>query len=131
MGSSSSFRFAFPSVPFSPREIEPIVRSSAELDRLVERMRSFRGEIEGGLCFRRVERYTCEHRLFVWQGQAYGFEPALALGREVAARVASPFFSVDVGLREDGVWRVVEVGDGQVSDLKEWSAEELFAIFGV
>jgi hypothetical protein len=27
-----------------------------------------------------------------------------------------PFVTVDLALRADGVWRVVEVGDGQVSD---------------
>ncbi|MFE9207614.1 ATP-grasp domain-containing protein [Micromonospora sp. NPDC007230] len=27
-----------------------------------------------------------------------------------------PFVSVDLALRADGVWRVVELGDGQVSD---------------
>lgn len=27
-----------------------------------------------------------------------------------------PFVTVDLALRTDGVWRVVELGDGQVSD---------------
>jgi ATP-grasp domain, R2K clade family 3 len=27
-----------------------------------------------------------------------------------------PFVTVDLALRADGVWRVVELGDGQVSD---------------
>lgn len=27
-----------------------------------------------------------------------------------------PFVTVDLALRIDGVWRVVELGDGQVSD---------------
>ena len=35
----------------------------------------------------------------------------------------SRFFSVDVAKRDDGVLRVVEVGDGQVSDLVGWSVE--------
>lgn len=30
---------------------------------------------------------------------------------------------VDVALREDGVERIVEIGDGQVSDLVGWSPE--------
>ncbi len=34
-----------------------------------------------------------------------------------AERVPSKFFSVDVARRQDGLLRVVEVGDGQVSDL--------------
>jgi hypothetical protein len=32
------------------------------------------------------------------------------------ARLQLPFVTVDLALREDGVWRVVELGDGQVSD---------------
>lgn len=37
------------------------------------------------------------------------------IGRLVA-RLALPFVTVDVVRRADGVWRVVELGDGQVSD---------------
>ncbi|GAA0573623.1 ATP-grasp domain-containing protein [Paractinoplanes ferrugineus] len=38
-----------------------------------------------------------------------------ALGRAVAA-TGLPFVTVDLTGRDDGVWRVVELGDGQVSD---------------
>ena len=38
-------------------------------------------------------------------------------GGVCARRINSPFFSVDVADRVDGVPRVVEIGDGQVSDL--------------
>ena len=40
---------------------------------------------------------------------------------ECARRIPSRFFSVHVVEREDGVLRVVEVGDGQVSDLVGWT----------
>ena len=49
-------------------------------------------------------------------------EPVPDLVQQVASRIPSPFFSVDVARRDDGVLRVVEVGDGQVSDLVGWSA---------
>ncbi|MFI2366583.1 ATP-grasp domain-containing protein [Promicromonospora sp. NPDC019610] len=39
-----------------------------------------------------------------------------AVGRNVAA-LGAPFVTTDLALRADGVWRVIEVGDGQVSDL--------------
>lgn len=110
----------------------PIVSNWQELETLRARMVEFRGEVEGGLCFRRVESYTQEHRLFVWRGQVHHRElpeAASELAREVASRFHSPFFTIDLGLREDGVWRVIELGDGQVSDLKEWSAQELLDIF--
>jgi hypothetical protein len=41
----------------------------------------------------------------------------------------SKFFSVDVARRADGRLRVVEVGDGQVSDLVGWSAEAFAAMW--
>src|SRR5690606_39259124 len=34
-----------------------------------------------------------------------------------AARVPSSFFAMDVALRDDGEWAIVELGDGQVSGL--------------
>jgi hypothetical protein len=30
--------------------------------------------------------------------------------------LALPFVTVDLALRVDGIWRVIELGDGQVSD---------------
>lgn len=93
---------------------------------LVETMRQYRGQIEGGICVRRREQYLeeTERRYFVLLGQAYGASDEVpALVTECARLIDSPFFSIDVVLRSDGVLRVVELGDGQVSDRKEWSAE--------
>ncbi len=44
-----------------------------------------------------------------------------------------PFVTVDLALREDGVWRVIELGDGQVSDRPRTSPPEnlLRAVMGV
>lgn len=110
----------------------PIVSKWEELEDLRNTMIEFRGEIEGGLCFRRVENYSQECRLFVWRGQVHhrAVAPeAVELAAKIASRFQSPFYSIDLGLRDDGAWRVIELGDGQVSDLKEWTPEELFAIF--
>jgi hypothetical protein len=62
----------------------------------------------------------------VVQGRAYAADPAGPIPDVVGAcaeRIPSRFFSVDVVRRRDGADRVVEVGDGQVSDLVGWSAE--------
>jgi len=37
----------------------------------------------------------------------------------IAPRIDSPFFSVDVVLSTDGTPRLIELGDGQVSDRKQ------------
>lgn len=41
--------------------------------------------------------------------------PELSSVREAVARLGLRWVTTDLALREDGAWRVVEVGDGQVS----------------
>ena len=111
-----------------------IVRDPSEIGSVVAEMRRFRGEIEGGLCVRRVEAFITEseRRYFVLgrRGFSSDGQPAPELVRQVASRIPSPFFSVDVVRRADGALRVVEVGDGQVSDLVGWSASAFVAMWG-
>lgn len=54
--------------------------------------------------------------------------PELAAVRAAVGSLGCRFVTTDMALREDGVWRVVEVGDGQVSGLPAGAdATELFA----
>jgi hypothetical protein len=103
-----------------------IVRNPAEAPAVIAEMREYRGEIEGGICVRRVEEFIpeSEQRYFVLHGVGYDASegtPVADIVRQCAERVPSKFFSVDIARRSDGVLRVVEVGDGQVSDLVGWS----------
>lgn len=104
-----------------------LVDSPEQIAPLIERMRQYRGQVEGGICVRRREDYLeeSERRYFVVRGRASGAEgeQVPSLVSECARVIDSPFFSVDVVLRKDGVLRLVELGDGQVSDRKEWSAQ--------
>ncbi|WP_172875874.1 ATP-grasp domain-containing protein [Micromonospora inositola] len=43
-------------------------------------------------------------------------EVDLAPVAPLIAGLGLPFLTVDLALRSDGVWRVIELGDGQVSD---------------
>jgi hypothetical protein len=104
---------------------------------VVSEMRQFRGIIEGGFCVRRVESFLpeTERRYFVLNSVACSTGSEIAsIVLECSRRIQSPFFSVDVIQRMDGVLRIVEVGDGQVSDLVGWSparfAEILAEHFG-
>ncbi|QDU18509.1 ATP-grasp domain-containing protein [Urbifossiella limnaea] len=111
-----------------------LVRDPAGVERVVAEMREYRGEIEGGVCVRRVEDFLVEteRRYFVIRGRAYASDPHAPIPGAVATcagRVPSPFFSVDIVRRADGVDRVVEVGDGQVSDLVGWSADTFAAMW--
>jgi hypothetical protein len=51
-------------------------------------------------------------------GTAVEVPPAVcdAVGGRVRG-LGAPFVTTDLAMRSDGVWRVIEVGDGQVSDL--------------
>ena len=49
--------------------------------------------------------------------------------QECAKRISSPFFSVDAVDRSDGVQRIVEIGDGQVSDLVGWTADRFVELW--
>lgn len=105
-----------------------IAKTPAEAAEVARAIAETRGAIEGGLCVRRVERFVpeTERRIFVAMGQPFAHDgevPALAV--ELAARAPSAFFTIDVVRDDAGAWRVVELGDGQVSDRKEWAADSL------
>ena len=60
-----------------------------------------------------------EYRTFFWRGAPVwsALGEGLAPWAAIARRFRSPFVSLDVARREDGVLRVVESGDGGVSGL--------------
>jgi acetoacetate decarboxylase len=69
-------------------------------------------------------------RHFVFQGKAHS--PGIETPEIVslaAQKIKSPFFSVDTIRRKDGEIRIVELGDGQVSDRKSWTAAQFLKIF--
>jgi hypothetical protein len=110
-----------------------IIRDPMEAPAVVAEMIEYRGEIEGGICVRRVEDFLpeSEERFFVLRGVGYSAtqSPIPSIVQKCAERIASKFFSVDVIRRRDGELRVVEIGDGQVSDLVGWSAEAFVSIW--
>jgi hypothetical protein len=79
------------------------------------------------LCAPRVERFKdgSEIRYFVLDGQvcAPSSETVPRIVYDAAERIDHPFFSVDVAINESGKHRVVEIGDGQGSDLVGWTVE--------
>ena len=104
-----------------------LVRDLTQIPSVISRMRKYRGTIEGGLCARRVEDFVpgTEERHFVVHGEPFSHEGEVPeIVKTAAARIDSPFFSVDIVRRTDGVWRIVELGDGQVSDRKAWPADQ-------
>lgn len=106
--------------------IGSLIESPEAIQTVVSEMQKYRGTIEGGLCIRRVEDFLLEteQRYFVLQGKPYGVNAIDEIPDIVfacARRIDSPFFSIDIIQRADGQLRIVEIGDGQVSDLVGWS----------
>lgn len=96
------------------------------------------GDLNGGLVLRAFRPYPPlgtdestgmptieERRLFAWKGRPLvvrGDEGSLLGDPPIAtalARVRSPFVSIDLARLDDGSWEVVEIGDGQVSGLRD------------
>jgi hypothetical protein len=114
--------------------VSSIIEDPHQIDIVVSEMEKYRGFIEGGLCIRRVEGFIAgsERRYFVLNRTPYAAEPGAAIPEPVvfcADAIPSSFFSVDVARRADGVERIVEIGDGQVSDLVGWSVERFVEIW--
>ena len=101
---------------------------------VVAEMQKFRGCIEGGICVRKVENFIpdTERRYFVLDGKPFApleNEEIPEIVEDCAQRINSKFFSVDVVERSDGCKRVVEIGDGQVSDLVGWTSERFATLW--
>lgn len=108
-----------------------MVSDLATIPNVLEKMKSYRGEIEGGLCARQIEQFepATEERYFVFRGKPFSRSVSIPeMVHVAAARIDSPFFTIDTVVRRDGVVRIVELGDGQVSDRKKWSARQLLEI---
>jgi hypothetical protein len=111
-----------------------LLRSTEHVDQLVADMVRFRGEIEGGFCVREVEDFdpASEVRFFVIRGTPFASDQAFDIPlivTEAARRIPSPFFTIDLIRRFDGVDRIVEIGDGQVSDIVGWTPQRLAAVW--
>ncbi|MBW4539691.1 MAG: ATP-grasp domain-containing protein [Myxacorys chilensis ATA2-1-KO14] len=111
-----------------------IIDEPSAIRTVVAEMQKFRGTIEGGLCVRQVEDFIAEteRRYFVVYGKPFAALPdeeVPAIVEECAKRINSQFFAVDVVERRDGCKRVVEIGNGQVSDLVGWTAERFATVW--
>jgi hypothetical protein len=102
-----------------------------QVSAVIAEMKRFRGVIEGGFCVRRVEQFVpdSERRYFVVNGTAFAAKGEVpGILHECAERHKSRFYSVDVVRRGDGRLRIVEIGDGQVSDLVGWTPKQFAAM---
>ena len=109
-----------------------IAKTAEEVIEIVSLIEKYRGQIEGGVCIRQYEdlRVDTEERYFVFKKRAFGRGGTVPkIVEQIAARIDSPFFSVDIVLASDGTPRLIELGDGQVSDKKKWATDRFVEIF--
>ncbi|MET9483911.1 ATP-grasp domain-containing protein [Streptomyces sp. NPDC006638] len=120
----------------------PELTDTARLSAVVDRFFALQDDtLAGGVVLRAYEPFVAGGEARVWWVDgvpvlttAHPDTPdrrptpeTAAVGRAVRA-LGSRFVTTDLALREDGVWRVVEVGDGQVSGLPTGTdATPLFA----
>lgn len=102
-----------------------ICKTKEDAQEVVQNLISYRGEIEGGLCIRELVELKpdTEERYFVFNGKAYSRvgKQVPDIVNKIALIHKAPFFSVDVVEKVDGSLIVIEIGDGQVSDVKQWN----------
>jgi hypothetical protein len=109
----------------------PQVADTAGAWTVASRFRQLRGDdFTGGFVLRRFEKFVSAEARTWWVNgvcRLVGPHPdtphddppadlAPATIAPVVAALQLPFVAVDLARRADGAWRVVEVGDGQVSD---------------
>lgn len=110
-----------------------VAHSAAEVVEVVDLLERYRGRIEGGVCIREFEHLVpdTEERYFVLNGRAEARDYIVPpIVHDIAGRIASPFFSVDTVLNTAGELRLIEIGDGQVSDRKKWTASRFVEMLG-
>ncbi|MFD7657041.1 ATP-grasp domain-containing protein [Actinosynnema sp. NPDC059797] len=97
---------------------------------VASRFRELREEVVGGFVLRRFERFASAEVRTWWVDGTCRLvgphpdtaddlpegEPDLTGVAPLVARLGLPFVTADLVRRDDGEWRVVELGDGQVSD---------------
>lgn len=123
----------------------PAASDREAVERVVGRFLDLQGsDLNEGLVFRAFEPFeplathsksgmplTVEFRAFFLDAAPFAVAPYWEEGdytatmppvehfAEVAGRVRSRFFTMDVARRTDGEWRIVELGDGQVAGLPD------------
>lgn len=103
-----------------------IASSTDDIKEIVDELESKKGLV-GGICLRKVHEFDTksEIRYFVYRGKIITPNDNIPdIVNIVQSRIKLPFYSIDVINDTGGNNWVVEIGDGQVSDLKyPWDAE--------
>jgi hypothetical protein len=104
-----------------------IANSKEEVLEVIKKIEDKKG-ITGGICLRKVEDFITESeiRYFSINGQVISPTNEIPdIVNKINSLVNLPFFSIDIIKDRSGKDWLVEIGDGQVSDLKSpWTTEK-------
>jgi len=111
-----------------------VAQSAEEVSEIVDEMIRVRGSLEGGLIVRKHVKIVHEVRFFFFKGMLLCPDdvPFTDEMKSFARRVVSKlktytnFCSIDIGTTYQGETLLVEIGDGQVSDLLGFSNEYIW-----
>jgi len=111
-----------------------IVNGGVELRSALEKMRKYRGtDGAGRICLRQyhaLDSYS-EKRFFCFMGNVFSCDGNVpTIVSEIAKKIDSNFFSIDIIEDIHGKEWLVEIGDGQVSGMKKWTVDKFYEIFG-
>jgi hypothetical protein len=113
-----------------------VVESLDDLERLKDDMLQYKGFVEGGLVFRKFEQFeqNSETRFFVINNKLYYpkssnvTEDMIDFAYTVMSKHNSFFYSIDI-VKKNNDFKVIEIGDGQVSDMVGWNINDFVKIF--
>ncbi len=108
-----------------------IAENADEIREIIKLIAHYRGEIEGGVCLRHIEYFidNTEHRYFILNKVVCSADNNIPhIIYDIADKINTPFFSADIAENTEGELRLIEIGDGQVSDIKEWDMEKFISM---
>ena len=112
-----------------------IVDSVEDIDRAIKEMKQYKGYIEGGIVFNEVLdlNMKTEIRTFVLNGKLYSNNELRKDQEEFLHKIVNLhheyFYSIDIAEDKNGKLYLIEIGDGQVSDLVGWDLHNFVNIF--
>ena len=106
--------------------------SKSELFEVIEKIEKFKG-LEGFICIREVHNFIPESEIRYFSVKGNVFSPygenVTGMAKKIAEKFSHlPFISIDIIKDQNGKEWLVEIGDGQVSDLKMWKHENFINV---
>lgn len=110
------------------------IYSADDVNIALKLIKQHRGFIEGGIVFRKIINIqkNSETRFFVFNSKVFSNSNninMISFAEKVAKLHNSLFFSLDIAIDDNNDYVVIEIGDGQVSEAKQWDLENFVNIF--